>query len=153
MFIVRSVAVILLVSVLGCGLKMGSPEAGVAPEGTYVFTGTVDGEVVSGTLEFGDPVIVSSSHGTCERLVYGLVRWGGSFGVTCPEVALRVVVRPDGELREYGFAELKKVARREERTTCRTYNENRTTCLAWNTALVEYDEWVRGRVQLKAVEG
>jgi len=37
---------------------------------------------------------------------------------------------------------------REERTSCRTYNETTNTCVAWNTATVEYDRWVEAQVRV-----
>jgi hypothetical protein len=139
----------LLGSVSGCATRPLSTPAGVAPEGVYSFSGTVDGEVVTGTLEFADPILLSSSHGQCVRQIQGMRRWGGPFSVTCPGFSLVVRVQDDGQVQKAGIARLKKPGWREERTSCRTYNETTNTCVAWNTMTVEYDRWVEGQVRVE----
>lgn len=142
----------LLVPFLGCATRPGNTQAGVAPEGTYGFAGLVDGEEVDGTLEFSRRVVVSSSHGICERRVRGMHHWTGRFTITCPDVAIQVIVNEEGELLPYGFARLRREGVREERTTCRQWNAERTSCLVWNTAPVLYDRWVRGRVAVASLD-
>ncbi|HZD05317.1 MAG TPA: hypothetical protein VE173_10375 [Longimicrobiales bacterium] len=151
---IRGAALIaLLVAMDGCTPRPGITPSGVAPTGAYAFSGTVDGEVVSGTLEFGDPIVVSGSHGRCVRQVDGIVRWAGPFSVRCPGFFLMVRVADDGRLQDRGVARLQRAGWREERTTCRTYDAQRKVCMVWNTAMVEYDGWVEGRVQVKRRSG
>lgn len=57
-------------------------------------------------------------------------------------------VEQNGRQQRVGIAGLRKPGFREERTSCRTYNENTNTCLAWNTVTVEYDRWVEGQVRV-----
>lgn len=132
----------------GCAPRPITTPAGVAPRGVYTFSGSVDGEVVNGTLEFTDPIVLTGSHGRCTRKIEGIHRWGGLFGVTCPGFSLRVRVDDDGTLQSRGMARLKKPGWREEAVSCRTYSADGKSCLVWNTALVEYDRWVEGRVKV-----
>lgn len=143
-----ALAVLFLAATTGCSPRPIPGASGVAPQGVWAFSGTVDGEVVNGTLAFSDPIVVSGSHGRCVREIEGIHRWGGLFRVACPGFALAVRVEGDGSLQGRGTARLKKTGMRQERTTCRTWNRDRDVCLAWNTALVEYDRWVEGRVEV-----
>jgi hypothetical protein len=147
----RSVLFIVLVGSLttGCAPRPITTAGGVAPRGTYVFSGIVDGDVVNGTLQFTDPIVLAGSHGRCTRKIEGIHRWGGPFGVTCPGFSLRVRVNDDGGLQRRGTARLRKPGWREEPVSCRTYSADGKSCLVWNTALVEYDRWVEGRVEVK----
>ena len=142
--------VIAVASVLawGCTPRPQSKIAGVAPRGVYAFSGIVEGERVYGTLAFGDPIVVSGNQGRCVRQIEGIQRWAGLLAVTCPDFALRVRVDDDGRVQDLGRARVKKVGLREERTTCRTFDDTRGVCVAWNTATVEYDRWVEGSVTL-----
>lgn len=132
-----------------CTPRPQSEVDGVAPRGAWSFSGIVDGERVNGTLSFGDPVVVSGSHGRCVRQVEGIQRWGGFFSITCPDFALRVRIDDDGRVQDLGRARLKKTGLREERTTCKTFDTTRGVCVVWNTATVEYDRWVEGSVRVE----
>ncbi len=140
---------VLLGSVAGCASRRPLTPAGVAPKGVYAFTGTVDGEVVRGTLGFASPVLLSSSHGQCVRHIEEMRRWGGPFRVTCPAFSLVVRVEDDGRLQKVGMVRLRKPGLREERTSCRTFNQTTNTCVVWNTVTVEYDRWVEGQVRVE----
>jgi len=133
----------------GCTPRSQTEIHGVAPRGAYGFSGLVDGERVNGILTFGDPIVVSGSHGRCVRQIEGIQRWAGFLSVTCPDFALRVRVDDDGRVQDLGRARLKKTGLREERTTCRTFDDVRGVCVAWNTATVEYDRWVEGSVRVE----
>ena len=152
---IRKMVWIALVSVAawGCTPRSQSEISGVAPKGMYAFSGIVDGEKVNGTLAFGDPIVLIGSHGRCVRQIEGIQRWGGFFGVTCPGFALRVRVDDDGRVQDLGRARVRKVGLREERTTCRTFDDNRGVCVAWNTETVEYDHWVEGSVMVERRNG
>jgi hypothetical protein len=141
------VAIVLAVP-WGCTPRPQSEIHGVAPRGAYAFSGIVDGERVNGTLSFGDPIVVSGSHGRCVRQREGIQRWGGFFSITCPDFALRVRIDDDGRVQDLGRARLKKTGLREERTTCKTFDTVRGVCVVWNTATVEYDRWVEGSVRV-----
>lgn len=135
-------------SVTNCATGSLSTPAGVAPEGIYAFSGIVDGEVVNGTLDFADPILLSSSHGQCVREILGKRRWEGPFGVTCPGISLVVRVEDDGRVQGLGMARINKPGVREERTSCAMYDYARNTCVVWDKATVEYDRWVEGQVRV-----
>jgi hypothetical protein len=137
---------------VGCGFRAGSEPAGVAPAGVYAFSGWVDGETVTGTIAFTDPVLVEGSHGRCIRELDRLQRWTGPFRVGCPGFSLIVRIDETGDLQERGTARIRRPAYRQERTTCRTRSVDGKTCVVWNTATVEYDRWVEGRVEVERHE-
>jgi len=136
-------------AVTGCVSRSQFTPAGVAPEGIYAFSGIVDGEAVSGTLDFSDPILLSSSHGQCVREIRGMRRWGGPFNVTCPGLSLVVRVGDDGQVQKAARARLRRPAWRKERSSCRTYSETTGNCVAWHWVTVEYDRWVEGQVRVE----
>lgn len=140
---------VLGISLGGCGLRPHGKPGGVAPKGLYVFSGVIDGEVVNGTLEFGDPVLLDSTHGRCVRQIHGLRRWGGPFGVTCPGFSVRVRVENDGRLQKVAVARLMKTGQREQRAGCLSWSQDRRRCLVWNYVTVQHDYWVEGTVRVE----
>lgn len=147
--LVLALTIALTISMAACAFGRVGPPAGVAPEGSWAFSGEVNGERVSGTLEFGDPVVVSSTHGRCFREIRDIRRWSGPFGVGCPGLRLEVRVDDDGAVQSLGVVRVKTVVLKEERTTCRQRHPTTNACVAWNTVLVESDGWVDGQVRLE----
>jgi hypothetical protein len=147
--VLTPLAFALVLSSTGCAHPSGSTPAGVAPEGSYSFSGLVDGEVVSGVVDFADPILLSGSHGQCVRQVRGIRRWDGPLGIRCPGFYLRVRVNDDGSVQSLGIARLRRTEWREERVGCKTWSQDRKACVVWNTVLVEHDRWVEGTVEVQ----